>query len=108
MTENFLISESLKGTVTKENLYIDNVNLNSRIVPIVKELRVDSNYVEIDIIINNIELSSTLNIEKIILDEREYTFKETLSFSVKRIFYDNDKNIAYTIVIREELFWRSL
>jgi hypothetical protein len=107
MSEHFLVSESLKTSLTKETLY-KNVNDENKTVPIVLEMRSDLNKIELDICTNDSILRKNISLSKIIFDEATYVFKAALNFKINRIFFNEAKSILYTIVIDEEKFWSNL
>tara|TARA_E500000178_G_C16983183_1_gene736878 strand:- start:849 stop:1172 length:324 start_codon:yes stop_codon:yes gene_type:complete len=107
MTENFLVSESLKSSLTKETLY-KNVNNTIKLVPIITEIRNSNNQVELDVMINDNFLRQEIKLTSINFNEISYTFKKSLNFKIDRIFFNEAKNTLYTIVIDKEIFWSNL
>ena len=107
MSENFLVSESLKNSLTKETLY-KNVNSDLELVPIIIEMRHCDNKVKLDVKINNSVLSKEIKLAKINFNEINYNFKKPLTFKIDRIFFNEAKSVLYTIVIDKEIFWSNL
>ena len=107
MSEHFLVSESLKNSLSKESLY-KSVNSRLETVPIVLELRSMFHEVELDIMIDDNIIKKNINLNRIMFNEVTYNFKESLNFKINRIFFNEAKSILYTIVIDEEKFWSNL
>tara|TARA_A100001515_G_scaffold144889_1_gene150572 strand:+ start:9394 stop:9741 length:348 start_codon:yes stop_codon:yes gene_type:complete len=110
MSENFLISDSLKNILTKEKLfdtnYVKNENNN---VNILRELLVENKkaYLTFNNFID--DLRETVVLNDITYREKIIEFNTPLKFKLVRLYHDNDKkNDLCTIVIDEELFWRAL
>lgn len=107
MAEHFLISDSLKNSLSKESLYL-NVNDKVETVPILLEIRNLLSEVELDVCVNDHIFKENIKLSRINFNEVTYSFKKTLSFNIRRIFFNEAKSILYTIVIDKEEFWSNL
>ena len=107
MGEHFLISDALKGSLSKESLY-DDTNFERNMVPIVKEFRVNDNKIELDVSFNFMTIERGIKLNKLIFDEKEINLNSELFFKINRIFFNKAKSVIHTIVIDEEKFWSNL
>jgi hypothetical protein len=107
MTENFLISDSLKGSLTKEDLCVNNA-YDKNIVPIIKEIRIADGKVEIDVDVNCGNIARGFDINQLKFKENNIHLNRNIFFKTKRIYYNEAKSVLHTIVIDEEEFWSNL
>ena len=105
MSENFLVSDSLKGTLSRESLYKKNYMPSC---PVVLELRVCKENVELDIHFSDTDLKQHVYLKQFLINERKYIFKEKVEFNLTRIFRNKENLLLSTIITNDKDFWRKL
>lgn len=105
MSENFLISDSLKDTLSRETLYKKDLTENC---PVVLELRADIGRIELDILLEDVSIKQHVKLDEFIIDERKYKFRETVQFYLGRIYRNKENLLLSTIITNDKDFWRKL
>jgi hypothetical protein len=105
MSENFLVSDSLKSSLSRETLYkkdyIDDC-------PVVLELRVNMGRIELDIMFSNINLKEHIQLNQFMVNEKKYIFSEAVEFYLSRIYRNKENLLLSTIFTTDKDFWRKL
>jgi YHS domain-containing protein len=106
VSENFLVSDVLKEKLSKDSFFNNGNEDDNRIE--VCEINVSNNNVYLDIVYNG-KIVKNITIDVISYDGITYYFNNSLIFKVVR-YYENKQNNykVCTIIIDENLFWRSI
>ena len=105
MSRNFLVSESLKDTLTKDILY-DQVC--DKVLPNIIELRNCKDKIELDILDTNFKLKEHIFLSEFNIENITYKLNNSLKFNLKRIYRSKDNLLMSTIVINSKDFWSNL
>ena len=105
MGDNFLVSDALKDTLTRDVFYEQAV---SESIPQVFELRNCKDRVELDILFSKLKLQENISLSKFEIDNIIIVFSIPLVFKLERIHRRADNLLMSTIVIDSNDFWSNL
>lgn len=109
MSDSFLISDSLKGKLTKENFFNDAANDTDK--TLVSELFINKTdkKVYMELHDHKRKIKQSVKLSSFEYNDQSYKFNNSLEFNIIKYYHNHVKKISLcTIVIDEELFWSNL